>query len=152
KDTPSLFFLKIMYIIKSMKVISSLLKINKGLIIILVLFIFLPTIVSATTPPFVRCGPGTAKTVCELCDLFTMGGRIADFALKIAGTLAVLVTMLGGMTYLTSFGDQQRLTKAKQIFLAGLYGLIYIFLAWSFVVIAYRAVGAGNPVYWWDVC
>ncbi len=133
-----------------MKSLTSLLKSNKAMLFAVVLFAFIPVIASAGTA-FVQCGPGYGKP-CELCDLFSMGGRIIDWLLKIAGTLAVLVTILGGMMYLTSLGDQKRLDQAKGLFLSALMGLIFIFLSWSFIVIIYKAVGAGSPVYWWNVC
>jgi hypothetical protein len=80
-----------------------------------------------------------------------MVGRIWNLITIVAGSLATIMVMIGGITYLMSFGDQKNLTKAKNIFLSALIGLIFIFLSRSIVMIIYSAMGA-NGVEWWNIC
>ena len=71
----------------------------------------------------------------DVCDYWK---KIFDFAIKIAGGLAMLVIVLGGVVWLASGGDSGKLTKAKDLIGGALTGL---FMAMT----AYVAFMALNP-------
>ncbi len=51
----------------------------------------------------------------------------------IAGIAAVIVIILGGITYATSQGDPSKIQKAKKTIIGGLIGLIIVVLAFAIV-------------------
>lgn len=61
--------------------------------------------------------------------------KVLELAIKIAGTLAVLLLIGTGLTMVMSQGSQDILEKAKQMFLYEIIGLIVIFL--SYVAITF---------------
>ena len=54
-------------------------------------------------------------------------------ALGVLGIAAVLVIILGGVTYITSSGDASKVTKAKNTILYGIIGLVISILAFAIV-------------------
>ena len=67
--------------------------------------------------------------------------RIINYALGFLGLLAVIMIIYGGVTYVTSAGNDDAIGNAKKIIMYALIGIIVILL--SFVVV--RAVlGAGT--------
>lgn len=67
--------------------------------------------------------------------------RIINYALGFLGLLAVIMIIYGGVTYVTSAGNDEAVGNAKKIIMYSLIGIIVILL--SFVVV--RAVlGAGT--------
>ena len=55
---------------------------------------------------------------------------IYNYALAIISILAAIVLMGGGLMWLTSGGDSGRVTKAKEMIIGSLSGLVIIFCAW----------------------
>lgn len=63
----------------------------------------------------------------DVCDYWK---KIFDFAIKIAGGLAMLVIILGGVVWLASAGDSAKLTKAKDLIGGALTGLFIAMTAY----------------------
>lgn len=54
---------------------------------------------------------------------------ISEWALGIAGSLGVLILIVGGILYLTSAGNQERIEKAKKTIRGAIIGLVIILLS-----------------------
>jgi hypothetical protein len=54
-----------------------------------------------------------------------------NVAYFVAGIIAVIVIIVGGIMYSTSAGDQANVTKAKQLILYSVAGLVVILSAWA---------------------
>lgn len=89
----------------------------------------------------------TAEEILPLAVGTTIGTGTADIRLTIAniirtamsllGIIAVLIILYGGFKWMTAAGNEDNVTKAKQIITAGIIGLIIILTAYaiaSFVI------------------
>ncbi len=63
--------------------------------------------------------------------------NILQFMLFIAGLLAVIFVMIGGVMYSTSGGDEKRVVKARGAILNAVVGLVLVSLA--YVIVKYIA-------------
>lgn len=54
-----------------------------------------------------------------------------NVAYFVAGIIAVIVLIVGGIMYSTSAGDQANVTKAKNLILYAVVGLVVILSAWA---------------------
>jgi type IV secretory pathway VirB2 component (pilin) len=54
-----------------------------------------------------------------------------NVAYFVAGIIAVVVIIVGGIMYATSAGDQANVTKARQLILYSVVGLVVILSAWA---------------------
>ena len=92
-------------------------------------------------------GNVTAEEILPLAVGTTIGTGTADIRLTIAniirtamsllGIIAVLIILYGGFKWMTAAGNEDNVTKAKQIITAGIIGLIIILTAYaiaSFVI------------------
>lgn len=59
--------------------------------------------------------------------------RTIQWALGFLGLVAVIMVIYGGITWMTSAGNEKRVTQAKQILTYSTIGLVIILLSWSFV-------------------
>lgn len=69
--------------------------------------------------------PGTA--------LQTRVGQISNTLLAVAGAIAVIIIIIGGITYITSNGDASRVKQAKDIILYAIVGLVVTIIAYAIV-------------------
>lgn len=71
-------------------------------------------------------GTESTKISCNysLNDFLVLGMNIANFIFGIIGSLALLVFIVGGLTWLTSGGVPDRIKKGKEILTQGIIGLI----------------------------
>ncbi|MBQ3326036.1 hypothetical protein IJG79_02750 [Candidatus Saccharibacteria bacterium] len=66
-------------------------------------------------------------------DLMGSMNTIINVVLGLIGFVAVVVIILGGVTYITSSGDTAKVTKAKNTILYGVIGLVIALLAFAIV-------------------
>jgi Zn-dependent protease with chaperone function len=57
--------------------------------------------------------------------------KIINVALGFLGIIAVIIVLYGGFMWMTAGGNEERITKAKQILTAGVIGLVIIIMAWA---------------------
>ncbi len=76
--------------------------------------------------------PGAEPTVTAV--------RIINIALGFLGIIAVVIVLYGGFMWMTAGGNEERITKAKQILTAGIIGLIIIVMAWGIARYAISAL------------
>lgn len=66
-------------------------------------------------------------------DLWPAVNTIINVVIGVIGFVAVVVIILGGVSYMTSAGDPGKVTKAKNTILYGVVGLIVALLAFAIV-------------------
>ena len=67
--------------------------------------------------------------------------NIVDGLFFIAGAIAVLIIVIGGIGYIASTGDATRITKAKNTILYAVIGLIVVIIARAIVRFVISGVG-----------
>lgn len=55
------------------------------------------------------------------------------FALEVAGSIALFMLIAGGVMYITSSGDEQKVAAAKKIFNFTIIGLAVVLLSYSII-------------------
>lgn len=65
---------------------------------------------------------------------------IINILLALAGLIAVLVLIIGGFRYVTSFGNEEAVDKAKKMILNAIIGIVVIILAFVIVRIVSNVV------------
>ncbi len=112
----------------------------------------------AMAKPLVPCsltGDGDLPA-CTFCHLFVMFGNITDFLFKeIIPILAGLMIAIGGVYYLISRGDPEKLASAKKIFSSVAIGLLIAYSAWLIVNMFFLVIGIsdweGFRNGWWKI-
>ena len=70
---------------------------------------------------------------CESSDLNSIIKMIINAVIFIIGIIAVIMVILGGVTYATSQGDSGKVKKGKDTILYGIIGLVVALLAFAIV-------------------
>jgi hypothetical protein len=112
-------------------------KILVGLMCLALLTMALPYVANAQEDVGLREGLETVED--ELVDSLAAGetdpravaAKIINIALGFLGIVAVILVLYGGFMWMTAAGNEERVTKAKQILTAALIGLIIIIMAWA---------------------
>ena len=98
------------------------------------------------------CEPGNTSTLCTEAGkastkadngLFGVNGilnKAANFLLIIIGIAAVFMIMIGGIQYVLSSGDPQRVNQAKDMIIYALVGLVVALVAKGIVVFVINRV------------
>ncbi len=105
------------------------------IVLVLLVNIFFVGAASAAfiTDPLVPCG-GDSQPECNLCHLWRLGSNIINFiSFNLAIPIAALLFVVAGVLFLTSGGDESRVTKARNIFTNTVIGLVIIFASWLLV-------------------
>ena len=71
---------------------------------------------------------GTAQTAAAL-SLSQIALNVLNFLLGIAGVLTLIMLVIGGIMYLTSAGDEERIDSGKKIFRNSLIGIVIILVS-----------------------
>ncbi|MBR3256946.1 hypothetical protein IKG02_01500 [Candidatus Saccharibacteria bacterium] len=90
----------------------------------------------AATDPLAEAKKGVTETGLnggKVTDIKTLVPKVVNALLYVIGILAVIMIIFGGITYTTSAGDSAKVTKAKNIILYGIVGLIVAILAYAIV-------------------
>lgn len=66
-------------------------------------------------------------------DLMTTVNTIINVALGVIGLVAVVMIIMGGLSYTTSAGDAAKVKKAKDTIMYGVIGLVVALLAFAIV-------------------
>lgn len=66
-------------------------------------------------------------------DLFVVVANVVRILMWVAGMLAVVVIIVGGIWYVTAYGDPARLKRAKEILNYAIAGLVMVILAYAVV-------------------
>ena len=102
-----------------------------------VLFGFFTSVTMAAFPTLVPAECASSSVAeskkCDLSKVEQLMVNLAQIILGVAGSVALLMLIIGGVMYLTSGGTQARVQKGTKIITSAIIGLIIIFAA-GFVV------------------
>jgi hypothetical protein len=116
-------------------------KIILFLIIIFFLFNFSLNI-SLADPPG---DPAPIKITNPLGDEVTpqkLIGKIIEAALGIVGSIALLMFIYGGFTWMLAAGNAEAVSKGKNILIWSVIGLVIIFSSYALVKFVFTSIGA----------
>lgn len=77
-------------------------------------------------------------------DLMTQVNLILNAVYVIVGIVAVVVIILGGVTYATSQGDPAKVKKGKDTILYGVIGLVVVLMAFAITTFVLNALGGST--------
>jgi len=114
----------------------------------LFLLTFLAVAPLAANAGIVPCGKtsdvGTANEVCSLCHLFVGIKNIIDWGTGVMVFAALAAIVLSGIFYIISIGNQEMMTKAKNIITQTLIGVVIVLSAWLIVTYSMYLLSASN--------
>jgi len=105
--------------------------------------------------------PCTATGNCGVCDMMFTINAIMRWITFVAGSLALLLFVWGGVMFLTSAGRSEKITKAKDILKNTLIGAVLVFVAWTFVNLVITSIAGKQEVLlytepqaekWYNLC
>ncbi len=71
-------------------------------------------------------------------------GNVIKAVLGIVGSLALGVFIFGGLTWVTSAGSEEKITKGKNMIIWATLGLVVIFMSYAMVTLVIDAVTGGS--------
>ena len=77
----------------------------------------------------------------ELNDLVQVGVNVSVLILGIVGSLALVMFIYGGVTMLISAGNSEKVTKAKNIIIASVIGLVIVFFSYAIIRLVMDSLG-----------
>ena len=84
------------------------------------------------------------QTVGASDNLHSSVGVILNIVYSIIGIVAVVMVVIGGVSYATSQGDPGRLKKAKDTILYGIIGLVIVLMAFAITNFVLTALAGGQ--------
>lgn len=81
---------------------------------------------------------------CGIREMIITFINISRLLLGIIGSIALLVFTIGGLMLILSGGNQEKITRAKNILSAGIMGILIILTAWTIVNLAVVAISLGR--------
>ncbi len=85
-------------------------------------------------PPVSGCsGPGMYANPLTYCKIEYLIDAAINWILGLASGIIILILILGGITYVTSAGDEDRIKTAKNTILYAIIGLVLILLAYTMI-------------------
>ncbi len=73
----------------------------------------------------------------------TLIGKIINAVLGVVGSIALLMFIYGGFVWMTAAGNEQSVTKGKNILIWATVGLIIIFSSYALVKFVFTGLGVG---------
>jgi hypothetical protein len=80
---------------------------------------------------------------CTLCDILQTAINFGQFLLGIVGSLALLMFVYGGLTWLTSGGEPDKITAGKKILINSVVGLAITFFAYAIIIFVVSTLAPG---------
>ncbi len=81
----------------------------------------------------VGAGPSPSQDVEQAPTIAEIVSNVLQFLLGIAGTIALIAMVIGGIMYLTAGGDENRVDAGKKVFLSAVTGIIIIMASLAIV-------------------
>ena len=69
----------------------------------------------------------------DASDINVLIGQVINGVLGVVGSLALIMFIYGGFTWMTAAGSSEKVTKGKDILVWAVIGLIIIFMSYAFV-------------------
>jgi hypothetical protein len=77
--------------------------------------------------------PGNDVQVQSISDIWIIVANVIRILMAMAGGLAVIFIIVGGLYYVTSAGDPTRIKRAKEIITQAITGLVVVFASYGVV-------------------
>ncbi len=77
----------------------------------------------------------------EINDFIILAVKVSNWILSIVGSLVLLMFIYGGFMFLISAGSSESITKAKNILIAAVIGLIIVFSSWLIIKFVIGSMG-----------
>lgn len=103
--------------------------------------LFSPLVVNAALVP---CGTSEHPEVCTLCHFIVGIKNIIDWGMGVLTFVAIGAIVLAGIFYIISAGNQDMMTKAKNILIQTLTGFAIVLGVWLIVTYSMYIIGASN--------
>jgi hypothetical protein len=104
------------------------------------IFLLSMILLLAAQPAFadiVFCGGRSDKAACTVQDLFALVYVIVNYLISMAGLIAVMFIVWGGLQMMLAGGDPGKITTAKQTIWHAILGLIIVLMV--YLIIGYVA-------------
>lgn len=120
-----------------MKIIQNFtLKYSKHICLLILFFCVnvVSTSVYAVDPGFAKCD-GNDTAICKTNPNLIGGilGQVISILLFFAGTIAVIMIIVGGLRYITSDGDAGKASQAKNTIIYAIVGLVVAIMSYGIV-------------------
>ncbi|MFA7662361.1 MAG: pilin [Patescibacteria group bacterium] len=69
--------------------------------------------------------------------------KLINILLSFLGFISVIITLYGGFVWMTSVGDEKKVSKAKEIISAGVIGIAIIMCSWGLASLVFKIFGVG---------
>lgn len=102
------------------------------------------TINCSTTQLTLENGAKCAKGTSQDASLVNVFSTVVNILLFLVGAVAVIMLVIGGLRYVTSNGDQNAVTGAKNTILYAIIGIVVAFLAYAAVGFVTSQLQAGT--------
>lgn len=114
---------------------------NKKLLVSIIVFFFLFISLTYCQASLVDGIPCATEGKCELSDFMKIAINVANWILGITGSLALAFFIYGGVMFLISAGSPEMVTKAKQIIIGAVIGLVIVFASYTIIRFVFQAAG-----------
>ncbi|MFH1822570.1 MAG: pilin [Patescibacteria group bacterium] len=91
------------------------------------------------------------KGDCQVNDFIVVAVRASEIILGIVGSLALLMFIYGGVMFLISAGNSEKVSQAKQIILGAIIGLVIVFTSWMIINFSMTALGYNQAGEWFKI-
>ena len=78
---------------------------------------------------------------CSLNDFVRLFANVSQWILGIVGSLALLMFIYGGLMFIISSGNSEKVTKAKEIIIGAVIGLVIVFTSYMIIQFTMDALG-----------
>ncbi len=77
----------------------------------------------------------TIKNPIATSDFSVLVGNVLKWVLSVAGSIALLMLVAGGIMYITSAGDEQKVASSKKIITWTIIGLMVVLASYSIIFV-----------------
>jgi hypothetical protein len=92
--------------------------------------------------------PSAGEGNYTLNEMFQTVINVAEWIWGIAGSLALLAFVYGGIMFLISGGSSEKVAKAKQIIIGATLGLVIVFVSYIIIGFIFTALGIPEAKNW----
>jgi len=123
---------------------------NKKLILCFCVFVFLCFLFLSANVCFAAAGQASIwkdmeecrkSGSCSLNDFVRLFANVSQWILGIVGSLALLMFIYGGLMFIISSGSSEKVTKAKEIIIGAVIGLVIVFTSYMIIQFTMDALG-----------
>ena len=109
------------------------------------------TILKGTSSGACDCSNSVITTECKqycgdygLDDFVSVVVQVSVIVLGIVGSIALLMFIYGGVMFLISSGNSEKVTQAKQIIIGAVIGLVIVFASYTIIQFVFTALEIPN--------